>query len=137
MATIQEEEIEKELKIALIEIGAIKPWYDEEVSCWVFCHPLYPSVECGEDSPEEVLRVYPLYLREFISHRMINRIDPLAESKTKGRGGARPGAGRPKKPIKTINKSMRLPPNIANIAGWLRIHPEAIAEVQQIMRKYA
>jgi hypothetical protein len=135
MAT--KKEIEEQLQIALTEVGEIKPWYDEEVSCWVYSHPLYPSVECGEDSFEEALRVYPLYLREFIEERLADNVAPVIERKTKGRGGARPGAGRPKKPIKAINKSMRLPPNIANIAGWLRGHPEAIAEVQQVMRKYA
>jgi hypothetical protein len=29
------QEIEKELKIALIEIGAIKPWFDKEVKEWL------------------------------------------------------------------------------------------------------
>ena len=38
-------EIGEQLKIALDEIGEIKPWYDAEVSGWVFFHSFYPSVE--------------------------------------------------------------------------------------------
>ena len=37
-----QKEIDKHLKIALKEIGKIKPWYDEQVNAWIFEHPLYP-----------------------------------------------------------------------------------------------
>lgn len=86
MATIEEKEIMEHLEIALAEVGEIKPWYDVAVSCWVFEHPNYP-VSCGEDTPQEVLDKYPLYLKEFIRHRLIQRLDPLVEATTKGRAG--------------------------------------------------
>lgn len=82
------EDIEKHLKIALKEIGPILPWFDEEVSEWIFSHSLYP-VECGEESKEEVIRKYPLYLKEFIKERLNNNLAPSVEKKTKGLAGKR------------------------------------------------
>jgi len=58
-------EINRHLKLALQEIGTIKPWYDEEVSSWVFEHPHYPVGYAG-DNPDEVIKKYPLHLKEFI-----------------------------------------------------------------------
>jgi hypothetical protein len=136
MATIQEKEIKKHLELALKEIGEIKPWYDEEVSCWVFEHSNYP-VSCGEDTPEEVIAKYPLYLREFILHRLSDRLDPFVEKATKGRGGARQGAGRPKKEQKKATRTLRFSEELYGVALWLRQHPEALPEIQKIMRKYA
>lgn len=80
------EEIEIHLQIALEEIGDIKPWFDKNINCWVFEHPLYP-VTCGEDTKEQVIGKYPLYLKEFVKHRLENRLDPLVEKATTGRGG--------------------------------------------------
>lgn len=134
MAT-SKKEIDKHLDLALQEIGKIKPWFDNKVNCWVFEHPYYP-VSCGEDTPEEVVRKYPLYLREFIKHRLADRLDPLVEKETKGRGGARPGAGRPKKVEKTITRTIRLNNDLYSAALWLRQHPEALPELHKIMRKY-
>ena len=51
-------ELAEHLKIALAEVGKIKPWYDKEVDAWVFSHPDYP-VEYGGESPEEVIKNYP------------------------------------------------------------------------------
>ena len=50
------QEIEKELKIALKEIGPIIPWFDKAVNEWIFSSPLYPSVEYGGETKEEVLK---------------------------------------------------------------------------------
>ncbi len=136
MATIQEKEIIKNLHIALEEIGEIKPWYDQEVNCWVFEHPNYP-VSCGEETPEEVIAKYPLYLKEFIFYRLANRLDPFVEKATKGRGGAHSGVVRPKKEQKTITKTVRLPENLYGAAVWLRQHPEALPEIKKLMKKYA
>ena len=82
-------EVEKELAIALKEIGRIKPTFDEETNSWVFSHKLYP-VECDGVSPKAVKERYPLYLKEFIRHRLENRLDKLVESRTHGQGGRRP-----------------------------------------------
>lgn len=73
-------EIEKELARALREIGDITPWFDTEVSGWVFSHELYP-VECDGTTCEEVVEKYPKYLREFILHRLEERLDPIVEKK--------------------------------------------------------
>lgn len=92
MAAIKKE-LDKELKIALNEVGPIKPWFDKEVNAWVFEHSLYP-VEYAGESREQVIENYPKYLEVFIEHRMLGKIDEINEKKTKGRGGARPNAGR-------------------------------------------
>jgi hypothetical protein len=62
-------EIEEHLKIALDEVGKIKPWFDKDVNAWVFSHHSYP-VEYAGDSREDVIKGYPLYLREFIRQRL-------------------------------------------------------------------
>ena len=109
MATKQE--IEKELKIALEEVGEIVPYFDKEVGEWVFSHPLYP-VECGGATKREVVRKYPFYLKDFIEERLANNLSEYTEKKTKGRGGFRPGAGRPKGTIKEPTKRVSLPKDI-------------------------
>lgn len=126
----------KHLQLALEEVGEIKPWYDKNVNCWVFEHHNYP-VSCGEDTPEEVIAKYPLYLKEFILHRLDDRLDPLVEKATKGRGGARPGAGRPIKEQRKITKTLRFSENLYGAALWLRQHPEALPEIRKIMKKYS
>ena len=134
MATIKEE-LEKHLSIALQEIGEITPWYQEDVGCWIFEHVNYP-VSCGENTPEAVKEKYPLYLKEFLLHRLQDRLDPLTEKAVKGRGGARKGAGRPKKEEKTRTKTIRLPENLYGAAMWLRKHPEALPEIHKIMARF-
>ncbi len=118
------EEIENHLNKALKEIGEIKPWFDEEVSEWVFSHPLYP-VEYGGESKQETKENYPLYLRDFIEERLNNNLDPFIENQTKGHGGKRAGAGRPKGSIKP-SVTIRLDPDIA---GWVRKHTDDIRSV--------
>jgi hypothetical protein len=130
------EEVKKHLRIALEEVGKIKPWFDTEVNCWIFEHPNYP-VSCGEDTPEEVIKKYPLYLEEFIKHRLANRLDSYVEQETKGRGGARTCSRRPQKEDKTAPRPIRLKDDLDSAALWLRNHPEALPEIQKIMRKYA
>lgn len=93
MATAKE--IKDHLKIALKEVGKITPWFDKDVSAWVFSHPAYP-VEYAGDSVKEVIANYPLYLQEFITERLKDNLAPSVEKRTKGKGGKREGAGRPK-----------------------------------------
>jgi hypothetical protein len=114
-------EIDQHLKIALKEIGKIKPWFDKEVNAWVFEHRLYP-VEYGGDSPEEVIENYPKYLREFIKHRLDNRLATSVEKMTKGHGGKREGAGRPrgtKKSPSTTTIRLR-----TDYAQWIKEHED-------------
>ncbi len=119
-------EIDEHLKIALEEIGEINPWFDKEVKEWIFSHRLYP-VECGGGSKKEVKENYPKYLREFIKHRLRKKVDRLVEKKTKGRGGLRPGAGRPPGSKKTqTTKTIRMK---VYMAEWIKKHEDEIEGV--------
>jgi hypothetical protein len=124
-------EVEKELAIALKEVREIKPWFDKEVGEWGFSHKLYP-VECGGSTPEEVVEKYPLYLKEFIKYTLDNKLAPLTEKATKGRGGHRPGAGRPKKVAKEIKSRIYLP---LSIASWLK-DPQNLILVENLRQKH-
>lgn len=86
MATTKE--IKEHLNSALKEVGAITPWFDNEVNEWIFSHPNYP-IEYGGESPAEVIENYPTYLKEFIKHRLNDNLNSLTEKKTKGHGGKR------------------------------------------------
>jgi hypothetical protein len=79
-------ETEMHLKLATKEIREIQPWFDTDYKTWVFYHELYP-VEYSGDTKEEVIQNYPLYLKEFIQHRLNDDLSPLIEKKTKGLGG--------------------------------------------------
>lgn len=114
MASTKEKEINQHLKIALKEIGEIKPWFSKEFKAWIFSHDLYP-VEYAGDSADEVIKNYPLYIKEFIKHRLENRLSPLMEKKTKGHGGHRANAGRPKGSKKEEKIRVYLPLDIANL----------------------
>lgn len=124
-------EIKKEVKIALSEIGTIAPWFDKDFNAWIYSNPLYP-VECEGNSAEEVIKKYPKYLEVFIEHRMREKLDVLNEKKTKGKGGARPGAGRPVGSIKESTKQIRVP---LDIAAWLN-HPGTIDHIRQMIRAF-
>lgn len=131
MAT--KKEINKHLKTALDEVGSIKPWFDKEVDCWVFSHENYP-VEYGGDSIKEVIENYPKYLMEFIKHRLEGRLSPINEKETKGKGGYREGAGRPKgSKSASPTKQIRVP---VDIADWLK-YPETITHLRILMESYS
>ena len=123
-------EIKEHLKIALAEIGKIKPWVEKDVNAWVFSHSSYP-VEYAGDSREEVIKGYPLYLQEFIRQRLNNNLARHVEKKTKGHGGKREGAGRPKGTKKEAKKRISLPKDVAT---WLE-RPGSISRVRQIAAK--
>jgi len=124
-------EIKKELKIALSEIGNIVPWFDKNYNTWIYSNPLYP-VECEGKSAEEIIKKYPGYLEIFIEHRMKGKLDAINEKKTKGKGGARSGAGRPKGSTKEQTKQIRVP---TDIAKWLK-YPGTIAHLRMLMESY-
>lgn len=124
-------EIKKHLKIALKEIGVIKPRFNKKFDAWVFSHKNYPDVEYVGSSPEEVVKNYPLYLREFIKHRLDNNIWESVEKKTKGRGGKREGAGRPKGTKKQPTRRVSLP---ADIADWIE-RPSSIPQVREMIAR--
>ena len=124
-------EIKRHLKIALEEIGEIKPQFDKKFNGWKFHHKKYPDVEYFGDSPEDVMKNYPRYLREFIKHRLNENIWESVEKRTKGRGGKRVGAGRPKGTKKSPTRRISLP---LDIADWIE-QPKAIPQVRQWIAK--
>lgn len=129
MATTKE--IKEHLEIALKEIGRITPWFDEEVNEWVFYHSNYP-VEYGGNSSEEVVENYPKYLREFIKQRLNDNLNPLTEKKTKGHGGNRLGAGRPKGSVKETKERISLP---MDLVLWFKNNSNAIALARKTMHR--
>ena len=124
-------EIKKHLKIALEEVGKIKPWFDKGFNAWIFSHKNYPDVEYAGDSPEEVIKNYPLYLRDFIEERLNNNLAPHIEKATKGHGGRREGAGRPKGTKKESKKRIYV---AKDVAEWLE-SPGAIPQVRELIAK--
>lgn len=135
MATKKEKEIEVHLKTALKEIGKIEPWFDEDFNAWIFSHDLYP-VEYAGDTKGEVIKNYPLYLRDFIQHRIEEKLSPLMEKKTKGHGGKREGSGRPKGREEKVR--IYLPKDIANLLqepGML-VHIRGIMKACNHLRKF-
>jgi len=123
-------EVEEHLKIALNEVGAIKPWFDKDVDAWVFGHPAYP-VEYAGESREDVIKGYPLYLREFIKQRLNNKLASFVEKRTKGHGGLRMRSGRPKGTKKEHKTRVYVPDDIAR---WIK-EPSSISQVRQMMAK--
>jgi hypothetical protein len=123
-------EIANHLKIALDEIGEIKPWFDKDVNAWVFSHCSYP-VEYGGDSREDILKGYPLCLREFIKQRLNHNLSLVTEKQTRGRGGKREGAGRLKGTKKEPKKRISLP---RDVATWFD-KPDAISQFRQLVAK--
>lgn len=129
MAT--KKEIEKHLAIALKEIGEIKPWLDKSFNAWIFSHKNYPDVEYAGESPEEVIENYSLYLRDFIEERLNDNLAPHIEKATKGHGGKRDGAGRPKGTKKGLTRRVSLP---ADVAAWLE-YPNSIPQIRRLIAK--
>lgn len=128
MATTKE--IKEHLAIALNEIGKIVPWFDDEFKVWVFSHPNYP-VEYDGITREEVIKNYPKYLKDFIKYRLDDRLAPHKEKITKGHGGKREGAGRPKGSTKEPKIAVYLPENLGK---WIKI-PANLQQVQNLRLK--
>lgn len=129
MATAKE--IKQHLELALSEIGEIKPWFDKDIDEWIFSHPNYP-VEYGGSSPEEVIRNYPKYLKEFIKFRLDDHLSPHVEKRTKGHGGKREGAGRPVGSKKESTARVSIP---IDIATWFKKNPHAVEMVRALIHQ--
>ncbi len=123
--------VDEQLKVALAEVGPVKPQFDEEYHRWIFEHPLYP-VEYDGDTKQEVIKGYPLHLREFIWHRLYGDLAPEEEARTSGRGGKREGAGRPKGTTKEPTRVVSLPVDIAN---WLQSNSAHLLKVRKLMSR--
>ncbi len=122
-------ELAAHLALALEEIGEIKPWYDRRFKAWVFSHELYKNVEYAGTSKQEVIERYPLYLKEFIYHRLKGTLSSVSERGTRGKGGYRVGAGRPKGSIVEEKRRIYLP---VDLADWLSEYSH-LEMVRQIM----
>ena len=118
--------VDRQLQLALEEIGPIKPWFDEEVQEWIFESPQYPE-SCSGATREEVIKNYPLYIRQFIEQRQKGNLAPWIEKKTRGRGGCRAGAGRPKGSTTLPTKTIRLP---VDIALWIKSNPKNLEQIR-------
>jgi len=128
MAT--KKESKEHLRIALEEIGEIRPKFANDVDAWVFSHPKYPVRYAGS-SPEEVVKNYPLYLQDFIEERLNDNLDPAVEKRTKGKGGKREGSGRPIGTKKEKKTRVYLP---NDIASWIK-QPESIPQIRKLIVK--
>ncbi len=95
-------EIKENLEKVLREIGTIKPWFDNSVNEWIFCHPDYP-VEYGDKTALDVIRNYPKYLQEFIKQRLDGKLNPLTEQNDRAWG--KTNWGRSSHRIYKINKT--------------------------------
>jgi hypothetical protein len=112
------------LATALAEIGDITPWpseYDE--GHYLFEHPAYPMVYYSDPDPAVVTERYKLVLKEFLQDRLKGQVAEATEAITSGRGGARPGAGRPKN-SKQAEPTVQVRIN-ATLAAKLRRNPQA------------
>ncbi len=126
-------EIKKHVEIALKEVGAIDPWFDKDFNSWIFSHVSYPDVEYAGKTRAEVVKNYPLYLRDFIEERLNKNLAPHIEKASKGRGGKREGAGRPKGTAKEQKKRVYLP---TDIAEWYYNHPfEVESSIRQMIAR--
>ncbi|MEW6667635.1 MAG: hypothetical protein AB1512_20700 [Thermodesulfobacteriota bacterium] len=123
--------VEKELKNALKEIGEIKPWWSEDDKMYVFEHETYPTLMHADSDPDEVVKGYERALRRFIQYRMRGQVAESVERITSGRGGYRPGAGRPKGSTKGKTRRISLP---EDVAAWLKEDPAHIEKLRAMMK---
>jgi hypothetical protein len=124
MAT--KKEIKEHLDTALKEIGAIEPWWSDEDEMYVFEHSLYPRVMHADPDKEETRKGYLRALTGFIEDRLSGNLAEMADKVTSGRGGRRPGAGRPRKG-RTVRKYLPV-----DVAQWLD-NEENLEQVRKLM----
>ncbi|RJQ48794.1 MAG: hypothetical protein C4530_24170 [Desulfobacteraceae bacterium] len=123
--------IDKEFRIALNEIGPIEPIWSEADQMFYFEHDNYPAVIYGAKTTEETVKGYKRVLREWIEDRLAGNVAPGVERITSGRGGYRPGAGRPKK---EPTEAVRVQKNILDVVNWLREDPKRADRVRKLMK---
>jgi len=127
---MSQKELEKHLKLALSEIGPIEPWWSDEDGMYVFEHDSYPRVMHADPDIEETKAGYLRAITGFIEDRLNGMISESAERVTKGRGGHRPGSGRPKGTKKPKTKRVTLP---LEVADWLE-EDDHLSQVKQLMQ---
>jgi hypothetical protein len=125
--------LDKAHSAALTKIGTIEPWYEKDVASWVFENEAYPAVRAAGGSVEEVIEIYPLYLKDYLEEELKGNVSPLAKSTfSGGRGGSRPGAGRPKGSKRSESSTIiRLP---LYVVDWLKT-PENRAQLESLAKQ--
>lgn len=125
--------IKRQLQIALDEIGPISPIFCDEDQVFCFRSPLY-DFEAFGDTPTDCIKTYVNWLEEFIAERMKGNLAPDIERNSPGRGGKRPGAGRPKGTSKTEDTIViRMPKRIGD---WVKSNKNAtIKLLEEAMKK--
>ena len=84
---ISEETIQRHLKIALTEIGAIEPWWSEEDKMFVFEHVAYPWVIHADPVRQEAQAGYLRALTGFMAERLNGTVADSQNRSTPGRAG--------------------------------------------------
>ncbi|MBK8190933.1 MAG: hypothetical protein IPK79_10845 [Vampirovibrionales bacterium] len=107
-------ELDRHFDMARAEVDGVQPQWSPEDQMYLVEHPAYPMVMHADPDPEKALTGYFRALRQFVKYRLAGEIADTTEQATSGRGGAREGAGRPRK---NETKTVRLP---VDMADWLR-----------------
>lgn len=123
-------DIKKHLKVALSEIGEIKPRFSKDDGMFVFDHPSYPTVMHADATAEATKEGYLRALEGFIEARLSGNLSDVAEKMTKGHGGKRSGAGRKPGSTKEPKMRMYIP---SDLGLWLQQSPSNI----DLMRRVA
>ena len=123
--------IDKEIQIALNEIGPIEPIWSEVDRMFYFEHEAYPAVIYGAKDREATIEGYKRVLREWVEDRLTGNISASIERITSGRGGRRPGAGRPRK---EPTEAVRVQKDILDVVNWLREDPKRADRVRKLMQ---
>lgn len=126
---------DKDFNLALSEVGAVTPWWSDEDQLFVFEHDAYPMVMHGDTTVEATIQGYHRALRHFVQARLAGQIADSVNAVTRGRGGVRAGAGRPKGSSKKPAKvSVRLIPELAQ---YLKGNEEAQLRMLQVLQQHA
>jgi len=120
--------VDTEFKLALQEVGPIEPVWAEGDGVYVFEHEAYPFVMGGGPTVKEARNSYRQALKDFIEARLNGQLAPVADKMTSGRGGLRPGSGRPKNNIASIRISIP-----QDVGQWLQSDPKHIEQVRRLM----
>jgi len=121
-------QLETHYQKALADIGPIVPWWSEADNAYVFEHAAYPYVDYVGPTPELVIENYQRVLRAFVEARLAGELAEPVDWATSGRGGKRPGAGRPKGSKKAPTTRITVPSALAVI---LKRYEGCAFEVQE------
>jgi len=131
--TIESKEEEHAIRQAHQDVGPIQPWLSEDGKHYIFEHDAYPAVTYAGETVEETQDGYSHALTEFVKLRLAQKIDPIVDRMTSGRGGLRPGAGR-KAIAGKRDKTVKIQSEIKDVVDWLTADPHRADQVRKLMR---